>query len=83
MNLPIDMVQPELPTFTVFCRQCNNEGTTWIDTVQAKDMHAAMHAGKIKCANDWGYDSWQVNDIAVIGVAQGDIQILMWDDLEN
>lgn len=83
MNLPIDMKQPELADFTVFCRQANNQGTTWIDTVKAHHLEEAMHAGKIKCADDWGYDSWQLNDIVVVGVAEGDVRILMWDDLED
>ena len=73
-----------LLTFTVFCREANNEGTTWIGTVEARDVDQAIKLGTVECAVDWGSggQNWSLDDIAVIGVAEGSVNILAWDDIE-
>lgn len=72
-----------LGEFTVFCRQSNNSGTTWIKTVSAATLEEAKHVGRIHCAEDWGYDGHQLDQITVIGVIRGSAEILMWDDIEG
>lgn len=73
-----------LKTYTVFCRESNNLGTTWIDTVEARDVEGAKSLGREKCAQEWGeafcnnYDA-----IAVIGVAEGNVKIVFWEDLDD
>jgi len=64
-------------TFTIFCRESNGTGTTWVQAVQAKDLDAARAKGRTACAADWEYDE---DDIAVVGVAKGSVTILDWDD---
>lgn len=68
--------------FTVFCRQSDGRGTTWIDTVSAESAERAAELGKKSCAADWGW-THRMEDITVIGVAQGDVKILFWEDLER
>lgn len=68
-----------LQPFTVWCRQSNDTGTTWISPViMARDM---AHAGTLalrQCSADWGMGE---DNIAVVGVAKGDVEILTWNDL--
>lgn len=69
-----DALQP----FTVFCRQKDGKGTTWIRAVQAKDALHATEVALSECATDWDYPR---DEIHVCGVATGDID-LTWNDPE-
>ena len=71
--------------FTVFCRHCNGTGTTWIDTVTCANQEDAHHIAKRRCVEEWyGEDApiSRLDDIAVIGMAEGDVKILFWEDQE-
>lgn len=68
-----------MKTFTVFCREASGRGTTWIGSVQARDYSSAMKKGARECANDWG---WPVADVVAVGVAEGSVSIVFWDDGE-
>lgn len=65
--------------FTAFCRQANNCGTTWISTVEAESPDEAATVAVEKCATGWDHDP---EDVSCIGIAEGDVNILMWDDQE-
>ena len=67
-----------LAPFTVFCRQKDGKGTTWIRVVQAKDALHATEVALSECATDWDYPR---DEIHVCGVAAGDID-LTWNDPE-
>ncbi len=67
-----------MPIFTVFCRQKDGKGTTWIRVVQAKDALHATEVALSECATDWDYPR---DEIHVCGVATGDID-LTWNDPE-
>ncbi len=71
-------------TFTIFCQQIDKIGTIHIDSVEAEDLASAILAGKIQCLNDWNAGSseapFQLADIHCLGVAEGDIRILHWQD---
>jgi hypothetical protein len=71
-------------TFTVFCRESNNEGTTWVGAVQARDIEEAGDIALEACAAEWSSDgpTWSPDDIIVLGVAEGDVKILEWNDPE-
>jgi hypothetical protein len=64
--------------YTAFCQQACGGGTIWIDTVQAPDPVAAGPIAQAACADDWGY---AVEDVHVLGIAPGSVEILWWDDL--
>lgn len=68
-----------LQPFTVFCRQKDGKGTTWVDTVQAKDALHAAEVGLSACADDW--EGYPREEIHVCGVATGDIDFT-WNDPE-
>jgi hypothetical protein len=74
------------PTFTVFCQQADQLGTIHIDTVEAVDLDSAIQAGREQCLADWnggasGSDApFTLEDIHCLGVAEGDVSILHWQD---
>lgn len=74
------------PTFTVFCQQADQLGTIHIDKVAAPDLESAIQAGRQQCLADWnggaeGADApFTLEDIHCLGVAEGDVRILHWQD---
>lgn len=79
MNMPIEMHESEVGTFTVFCRSADNMGTTWICAVEASSIEEAAEAAREQCAKDWLYGE---ENVVVIGVAAGDVRVLYWKDME-
>lgn len=67
--------------FTVFIRQSNNQGTTYITSSDATNIEDAKTDALAQCMEDW--DVEDEDHIVVIGVAEGDVKILEWDDLED
>lgn len=63
--------------FTVFIQADDRTGTMWIGSVDAEDIGVAKIKAYEACASDWGCDA---DDIIVVGVASGDVEILEWDD---
>ena len=66
-------------TYTVFCRNSDGQGTTWIDTVEAESLDEAMQVGREMCANAWNCN---VGDVHVLGVATGFENVIYWNDQE-
>lgn len=73
-------------TFTVFCQQVDQLGTIHIDTVEAEDLDSAIQAGREQCLADWSGGAsepdapFTLEDIHCLGVAEGDVRILHWQD---
>jgi hypothetical protein len=67
-------------TYTVFCREVSNTGTTWIGAVEAESVDEAKLIGANTCAWCWGQEN--ADGIRVVGIAAGDVQIIDWDDGE-
>lgn len=68
-------------TYTIFCQHKDRQGTIHIDTVQAPDLDAAILAGRENCLSDWGGGATiTLEDIHCLGVAEGDVNILHWED---
>lgn len=65
--------------YTVFCRDSNGTGTTWISTVEAETVEEAKEQGMFNCSWDWGYETTE--GISVIGVAEGNVNIIEWEDI--
>jgi hypothetical protein len=92
-NLPkpqrIDMA---LKPYTVFCRESNNTGTIWISTVLAESLEHTKSQGLAECCDDWNgnpdpedaddFDHlhYTPDNVSVIGVAEGEVNILFWED---
>lgn len=66
-------------TYTVFVREANGTGTTYIASADATTPEEAAAKVLAMCAEDWGH-GYTVDDLHVLGVALGDIQIIEWDD---
>lgn len=64
--------------FTVFCQQADGKGTIWIDSFDALEMEDAKRIARATCASDWAAEE---EDIHVLGVAAGDVEILEWEDI--
>ena len=73
-------------TFTVFCQESGCTGTIHIASVEAADLEAAVIAGKQQCIDDWSdgthpEDSrWNHETVHCLGIAEGNIEILHWED---
>lgn len=65
--------------YTAFCQKASGGGTIWIEQVEAADLTEAAVVAKEACAEVWEYDDPE--DIHVLGLAAGNVDILMWDDL--
>lgn len=64
-----------METFTVFCR--DDDGHTWIQAIHARDIGQARVEGERQCAADW---DCAASDVECFGVAEGDVNILLWED---
>ncbi len=77
---------PSAASFTVFCQEAGGSGTIHIDTVEAADLESAIIAGKQQCIDDWsagtepGENPWTMENVHCLGIAEGDISILHWQD---
>jgi hypothetical protein len=75
-----------LTTFTVFCQQADQLGTIHIDSVEAVDLESAIQAGREQCRADWNGGTigpiapFTLEDIHCLGVVEGDVRILHWED---
>lgn len=75
-----------LRTFTVFCQEAGGDGTIHIAAVEAVDLDSAIVIGKQGCIDDWSSGSgeaesrWTMDTVHCLGVAAGNLEILLWDD---
>ena len=73
--------------YTIFCRQSNGKGTMYISTVHASDHEIAGDTSDIEeeaiasCAEAWGWEGRE-DEIELIGIARGDVDLISWDDGE-
>lgn len=70
-----------LSAYTVWCQQANGAGTIWIGDVGARDAEHAQEVGREACRADWGWAD--ETDIHVLGVAEGRVKILFWEDVDD
>jgi hypothetical protein len=78
-------VEGDLVGFMVFCRESNNQGTTWVGYVEAPEgtgIDAIRAAAVTDCAADWESISPEyITCIGVTTVHEGDTILLHWEDL--
>ena len=63
--------------YTAFCQEAGGGGTTWIDTVEADNIDEACDIARANCAADWSVEEVFVH---VLGLAEGNVNILHWND---
>jgi hypothetical protein len=66
--------------FTVFIKDLVSDGTTWIGHIDTTDVEKAKSEAMRQCAADWDRGE-DFDNIDILGVAEGDIRILEWNDL--
>lgn len=71
--------------FTVFVRQADGRGTTYITSVIAASVEEAKALAKEECSQEWSVNGspWAIEDLIVLGVARGDVEIVEWEDTED
>lgn len=65
------------PAFTVFCREKSGEGTIYISSTHAATAAEAAAEVLVACAEAW---SMEAEEIDVIGIIEGDVNVLEWSD---
>ena len=76
-----DAQQAQAPLWTVFIRDEDNTGTTYITCVAATDLDAAKGLASAQCRDDWGYE--EDAPLHILGVIEGDIgAVIEWYDCE-
>lgn len=76
-----DAQQAQAPLWTVFIRDEDNTGTTYITCVAATDLDAAKGLASAQCRDDWGYE--EDAPLHILGVIEGYIgAVIEWDDCE-
>ena len=69
--------EPKLKTFTIFCAdRIRSHLTMHISTHEAPNADAAAAMGKAEAAEELECD---LEDAWVVGVAEGEVQIVSWD----
>lgn len=68
--------------YTVFCQETGKGGTIWISEVEAETLNQAIEIGREQCAADWDWGD-RPHDVHVLGVAEGVVHIVMWEDQED
>jgi hypothetical protein len=66
-----------MPTYTAFCQGVGGSGTIWIDMVVAPSVELAIPLAKGACAADWDCPP---DDVHCLGIAEGNVNILHWED---
>lgn len=66
-------------TYTVFVCDADQVRTVFITSVEAESIPAARRIALTECADAWGMHS--TDELHVLGVADGDVQILEWTDV--
>lgn len=66
--------------YTVFVRQFDNMGTTHVDCYSAETVEDAKTQALAQVMADWG-DDYSADDLHILGVAKGDVELVEWDDL--
>ncbi len=80
LQLPEPEPEPEgeRKTFTGFCQAATGKGTIWIEAVEAVDADHAKKLARQACADAWEY---KLDRVHVLGIAEGDVEIVDWHDL--
>jgi hypothetical protein len=64
--------------YSAFCQNISGTGTIWISPVEADNLEDAILTAQADCATDWETDP---DEVHVLGIAEGDINILHWQDI--
>jgi hypothetical protein len=63
--------------YTVWIQQADGRGTTYVTTVKARTAQSAGRKALRECAGEWG---WNVDSLAILGIAKGNVELIEWND---
>lgn len=66
-----------IKTYTAFCQEADLTGTIWIQSVEAESLAEAGKLAIETCAEAWDMEP---EEVVLLGLAEGDVNILFWDD---
>ena len=66
-----------MSVYTVFLQHISG-GTTYVEAFDASDEDEAAETGRLSCATAWDCPTDRIH---VLGVAEGAVKILFWEDL--
>jgi hypothetical protein len=67
--------------YTVWIAQSNGEGTTFVTCVESDSSHGAKRIALCECSDAWGDEGdYPIDSLRVVGVAEGDVEIVEWND---
>ncbi|BAO58514.1 Cysteine desulfurase, SufS subfamily [Pseudomonas phage phiR18] len=67
--------------FTVFVRQSNNEGTTYVESVWTSNATEAAEIILANCANAWERPASELRVLGIIA-SEAEIEVVEWNDEE-
>lgn len=73
-----------MQTYTVFVTEADGRGTTYITSVEADSVDQAKEMALQECSKEWGSggENYDRDDLRILGVAEGDVNIVEWSDQE-
>lgn len=73
--------------FTIWICEASGEGSHYTTLIESEDIETAKALALEECSKEWshpedldGEPSYPVAALHVLGVAEGDITLLEWDD---
>ena len=75
-------------TFTFWVQQSDGTGTIYIGSLEAPDLEAAKTAAVLEVCEEWNSTqldgdppAYTPDNIHLLGIAAGDVEILHWQDI--
>lgn len=66
--------------YTVFVREIGGVGTTYIESAYANSAGDARVIVMRRCSEAWGEEAYPLSSLFCLGIADGDVNIIEWDD---
>jgi hypothetical protein len=76
---------PATKKFTIWICEANGTGSHYVTLIEAEDIETAKAEALAECSREWSDGtsedpSYPVEDLHVLGVAEGDVTLLEWAD---
>jgi hypothetical protein len=76
---------PATKKFTIWICEANGTGSHYVTLIEAEDIETAKAEALAECSREWSHGtseepSYPVEDLHVLGVAEGDVTLLEWAD---
>lgn len=69
--------------YTVWICEADGSGTTHVSSHDAKDPQDAAEQAIAETLTDWDWTDEQEEELHVLGIAKGDIELIEWNDISD